>query len=399
MADTGISAEQWLAALSAAGVPAFQCRRADTGLTIVSRTPEFVGVMQILSGQLDERTLLTQLDAGWPTVVGDAPFVLSAHPDPGWRCVVRTVDDSPDDYLVILRLPDTIRLVNNAFFTIVENLPDVVTRYSRDFRCLYANPAIGEATGIPAATRFGKTYAQTGASREVTDAFEAAYQRVLDTGQPVEVEFDYVGPQGRRYYLGRATPEFDTGGHVQSILSVVRDITQIKLLQHQLEQLAHTDPLTSLLNRRSFAERLGAALDRVRAGRGELTVLMLDLDNFKTVNDQFGHQAGDRVLESVGRILIEETRPIDVTARLGGDEFCAALVDTGVAEAQAIAEQIGRRVSEILLEDGRSAGVSASVGVAAADGQDEGVLDLLARVDNVMYRAKFGGQPRRLPLE
>ncbi|MEZ0358215.1 diguanylate cyclase [Mycobacterium sp. SA01] len=388
------SAREWLSLLATAGVPAFHVCRTPDGLSIVRRTPEFVGVMQVLSGRLDEPSLLARLHSAWPAVVGDAPFVISEQQSPGWRCVVRAVDDGPCDYLVILRWPEEIQLVNNAFFTLVENLPDVVTRYSRDFRCLYANPAISRVTGIPAETRFGKTYADTGAPREVTREFVGAYQQVLETGQPVEIEFDYDGPEGLRHYLGRAAPEFDNSGRVNSILSVVRDITQVKRLQHELEQLAHTDPLTSLLNRRSFAEQLTEALERVRGGRQELAVLMLDLDNFKSINDQFGHLAGDRVLEAVSQILVEETRATDLVARLGGDEFCAALIDTGLGPAQAVAERIGRRVSEISLDSVGKLAVNASVGVVAAEEQDVNVLDLLARVDSVMYRVKFGGERR-----
>ncbi|TGD86753.1 GGDEF domain-containing protein [Mycolicibacterium sp. CH28] len=386
-----VSAEQWLATLSAAGVPAFHCHRAAGELTIVARTPEFMGVMQKLSGRFDEQSLLARLNDQWPSTVSAAPLTIAATGEPAWRCIIRAVDAEPDGYLAILRLPEEWQSPNDAFFTIVESLPDVVTRYSRDFRCLYANSALGAITGVPAETRFGKTYAEIGAPAEYAANFEAVYQRVIDTGEPVEIGFDYPGPGGVRHYLGRATPEFDSAGRVDSILSVVRDISEVRRLQHRLEQLARTDPLTGLPNRRSFSTRLDLELDRVRRGQGGLSLLLLDLDNFKNVNDRFGHVAGDRVLETVGRILAEETRPHDITARLGGDEFCVALLDIDTTSAHVVARRIGRRVSGITAEDGRPLGISVSVGVTVAEEKDGTAQDLLSRADLLMYKVKSGG--------
>ncbi|GAY18884.1 GGDEF domain-containing protein [Mycobacterium sp. shizuoka-1] len=387
-----VSAEQWLAALALAGVPAFHCRGSSGGIEIVARTPGFMAALQGLAGRLDERTLLSRLQSH-TAQSGEIPVVIASDDAPGWRCVLHPVDGQPDEHLAILNLPAQWGTSDDAFLTIVENLPDVVTRYDREFRCRYANPAIGAITGVPAESRIGKTYTETGAAAALATSFEAAYQRVIDTGEPVEVEFDYEGPTGLRHYLGRAAPEFDRDGQVESILSVVRDISDVKRLQHQLEQLARTDPLTSLLNRRSFTARLGTELDRVQRGHGGFSLLLLDLNNFKFINDRFGHVAGDRVLETVARILTDETRSHDVAARLGGDEFCVALIDTDAAGAAETARRIAERVSAIVDDTGRTLGVSVSVGVAAAEAGDATALDLLARVDMLMYQAKLGGDP------
>jgi diguanylate cyclase (GGDEF)-like protein/PAS domain S-box-containing protein len=386
----GMSAEQWLAALAAAGVPAFHCHRTDTGLTIVSRTPEFVGVMQALAGRLDERTLLTRLDAQWPATAGDGPFTIAAAHDPEWQCALQSLDSDEGDHLAILSLPAAWQEPTDAFFSIVEHLPDVITRFDREFRYQYANPPMARLTGIAHETRLGRTQYEVGTSSELAGAFQAIYQQVFDTGEPAELEFDYPGTTGLRHYLGRATPEFDHEGQVQTVLSVVRDITEVKRLQHQLEQLAGTDPLTSLLNRRSFVAQLGAELERARREQGDLSLLMLDLNNFKQINDRFGHVAGDQVLEAVGRILLEETDSRHIAARLGGDEFCVALIDVGEPAAQQAAERIGQRISAIALHSGEPAGVSVSVGVATAGESDTTALDMLARVDMLMYRVKFG---------
>ncbi|WP_431233372.1 sensor domain-containing diguanylate cyclase [Mycolicibacterium psychrotolerans] len=387
----GLSANRWLAALAAAGVPAFHCRRADDGLTIVSRTPEFVGVMQALAGRLDECSLLSQLDDQWPPTDGDGPFTVAAAHDPAWQCALQPLDGDEHDHLAILSLPEAWQEAGDAFFSIVENLPDVVTRFDREFRYRYANPPMARLTGIPHETRLGRTQYEVGTSDELAGAFQSTYQQVFDTGEPVELEFDYAGPTGLRHYLGRATPEFDHDGQVQTVLSVVRDITELKRLQHQLEQLAGTDPLTSLLNRRSFVARLDTELARVRREQAQLSLLMLDLNNFKQINDRFGHAGGDQVLEAVGRILLSETDSHRIAARLGGDEFCIALIDTDEAVARTVAQRIGESVGNIALDSAEPIGMSASVGVAGADQQDTTALDLLARVDKLMYQVKFGG--------
>jgi diguanylate cyclase (GGDEF)-like protein/PAS domain S-box-containing protein len=387
----GMSAKQWLAALAAAGIPAFHCHRTDTGLTIVSRTPEFVGVMQALAGRLDERTLLTRLDAQWPAIAGERPFTVAAAHDPEWRCVLQSLDTDGGGHLAILSLPAAWQEPTDAFLSIVEHLPDVVTRFDREFRYQYANPPMAMLTGIPHENRLGRTQYEVGTSSKLAGAFQATYQQVFDTGEPVELEFDYHGTSGLRHYLGRTTPEFDHDGQVQTVLSVVRDITEVKRLQHQLEQLAGTDPLTSLLNRRSFVAQLDTELERVRREQGDLSLLMLDLNNFKQINDRFGHGVGDQVLEAVGRILLEGGNSHHIAARLGGDEFCVALIDAGEQAARQAAERIGQHISAIALDSGEPAGVSVSVGVAAAGEQDTTALDMLARVDMLMYRVKFGG--------
>ena len=282
-----VSAGQWLSTLAAAGLPAFHCRRANGDLSIVSRTPEFMAVMQAVSGRFDERSLLARLDDQWPSAVGAVPFTIAAAGEPAWQCTIHAVDAEPGDHLAILRLSE-LASPTDAYFRIVENLPDVVIRYDDALRCLYSNPALAQYTGIPTQARVGKTIPELG-DDALTGDLEAGYRRVLDTGRPVEVEFHYAGPSGLHHYLGRATPEFDLEGRVQTILSVVRNITEVRRLQHQLEQLARTDPLTSLLNRRSFTARLDTELERVRQGQGGFSLLMLDLDNFKQSNDRYGH--------------------------------------------------------------------------------------------------------------
>lgn len=155
----------------------------------------------------------------------------------------------------------------------------------------------------------------------------------------------------------------------------------------QLNEMAWKDPLTGCANRRSFMRRLDADLQR----GAPVSVLMLDLDHFKAVNDHHGHAAGDRVLIDIGRLLARNTRASDGVGRLGGEEFAVVLARSGVAEAVAIAEGLRAAIERHAVEGvGR---VSASVGCAEWDGR-ETASAWLARADFALYEAKRRGRNR-----
>jgi diguanylate cyclase len=159
-----------------------------------------------------------------------------------------------------------------------------------------------------------------------------------------------------------------------------------------LEELSQRDPLTQLFNRRHFVRRVEEELGRVRRGHS-LALLMMDLDGFKHVNDQQGHLAGDELLRKIARTIEETTREIDVVGRFGGDEFVALLPDTDAGQAGVVAERLVRTIREVgTLADPRRP-VTASVGVAIAQPEDD-VAVLLNAADEGAYLAKQAGGDR-----
>jgi diguanylate cyclase len=160
----------------------------------------------------------------------------------------------------------------------------------------------------------------------------------------------------------------------------------------QLEELSQRDALTQLYNRRYILARVEAELARVKRGHA-LAVLMIDLDGFKRINDQYGHLRGDLLLKEIAASLARTVRTTDVPGRFGGDEFVVLLPDTGADAARAAAE----RVAEALAEVGRRVDahrpVTASVGVAVAQ-VDDTVAAVLHRADESSYGAKRGGGNR-----
>ena len=168
----------------------------------------------------------------------------------------------------------------------------------------------------------------------------------------------------------------------------------------RLELLALTDPLTQTLNRRALVERLTAELERARRYSLMLSILVVDLDHFKAVNDTYGHLIGDEVLRAVARTLQREARTVDIVARYGGEEFVVVLPETGEEGAVAVAERIRQKVAEYPAQIGEQRDrlkVTVSIGVATATATSTRVNapdDLIAGADEALYRAKAQGRNR-----
>jgi diguanylate cyclase (GGDEF)-like protein len=165
----------------------------------------------------------------------------------------------------------------------------------------------------------------------------------------------------------------------------------------ETERSARTDPLTGLANRRVFDDALDREIRRSRRYRWPLTVLMLDLDRFKDVNDGYGHLLGDLVLERVGGILRHAVRDADVVCRYGGEEFAVVLPETSRTGGFAVAERIRRRVGHAFQErgvGGHTVALTVSCGLAAYPEDGLHAIEIVARADEALYGAKRAGRNR-----
>lgn len=160
----------------------------------------------------------------------------------------------------------------------------------------------------------------------------------------------------------------------------------------QLEEISVRDALTQIYNRRHLLARAGEQLARVRRGH-PLTLVMIDLDGFKRINDRDGHQRGDALLKEIAAALTAAVRQTDVSGRYGGDEFCVLLTDTDASQAHIVADRLTRTVREVGLRFDDAHPVTASVGVAVAV-PDDTVTSLLRRADENSYSAKRAGGNR-----
>jgi diguanylate cyclase (GGDEF)-like protein len=166
-------------------------------------------------------------------------------------------------------------------------------------------------------------------------------------------------------------------------------------LHEIVQRQAITDDLTGLVNRRRFIEALDAEIERARRFGSPLTVVLTDLDNFKRVNDDLGHHAGDDVLRSFSGLLRSHVRDVDVCARIGGEEFAILLPETDEAGAASVAERMRESLATVPIgvANGSPVRVTSSFGVAEL-GPDQSGDDLLRSADAALYRAKEGGKNR-----
>jgi diguanylate cyclase (GGDEF)-like protein len=176
--------------------------------------------------------------------------------------------------------------------------------------------------------------------------------------------------------------------------SAADEMVEVLAENRRLQELATTDPVTLVLNRRAFADRLRVEMDRSRRFGAALSILLIDIDHFKRVNDTAGHLAGDSVLREIAREIGEAVRTVDIVARYGGEEFVAILPETSVEGAEVFAERLRERISgrEFAAGDGKIR-LTVSVGIATFPAPDVSTADeLFARADSAMYRAKDGGR-------
>jgi diguanylate cyclase (GGDEF)-like protein/PAS domain S-box-containing protein len=222
-------------------------------------------------------------------------------------------------------------------------------------------------------------------------------QRVLQTGQPVHNELMGLRrPDGSTQWLSvSAEPLFHTR-ETRPYAAVVSfsDVTDRKLLEQELQHQAKTDPLTGAVNRRHFQELAEREIAQSRRYHRPLTLLMIDVDRFKEVNDRFGHAVGDVVLQECVRKCRRTLREVDVIARSGGEEFMVLLPETDDHHALQVAERVRQAVSnaEVQVEGKPSVRITVSVGVAPVADTD---LDTaLSHADQALYQAKEEGRNR-----
>lgn len=182
---------------------------------------------------------------------------------------------------------------------------------------------------------------------------------------------------------------------VFSIVENERAEEQIRQLNNQLERLAMSDELTGLANRRAFFARGEEELRKARRYPAPLSLLMVDIDRFKGINDNFGHHAGDQVLQLVATTMLGLIREVDKLGRLGGEEFAILLPNTALDEATTLAERLRLAVAnKTLILDGQVIGATISVGVAAFASTIKTLDDLLRAADAALYSAKNQGRNR-----
>ncbi len=280
----------------------------------------------------------------------------------------------------------------NLFREIVETapVPMIVSRFGGEV--IYANRRAEEIFGVFPEGLEGRNAVRLYVSPEDRDAW---IQEVQTMGFVYDREIRMKTLEGREFQaLLSAAPLRRDGEDV--LLIGVSDITRRKELEADLVRLAAIDGLTEILNRRSFMERSSMELKRAFRHHTPTSLLMIDIDHFKNVNDTYGHHVGDEVLRSLARRLAGELRREDLLGRIGGEEFAALLPQTGMEGALLAAERLRLAVENMSIPcDGWEIRITVSIGAGLQE--EERVQDLerlLKRADRALYAAKQNGRNR-----
>lgn len=214
-------------------------------------------------------------------------------------------------------------------------------------------------------------------------------------GNSGTLAFPIIGKKGTvRWLESHATPLRDKEGNILNLLAVAVDITERKLFQQELEQQAHIDYLTGVNNRGYFMQQAEAELARSIRYNNKLSLLMLDIDLFKQVNDNYGHKVGDSALIKLAEVCHEVLREVDIIGRVGGEEFAILLPETSKSEAAEVAERLRVVIANarVPMEHGLPIPFTISIGVSSLSSKDDNLDVLSSNADKALYEAKKTGR-------
>ncbi|MDJ0785079.1 MAG: diguanylate cyclase [Desulfosarcinaceae bacterium] len=313
-----------------------------------------------------------------------------------------------------LRYLDPSAVVPERVKVTLDSLVEGVVLMDSRERIVLTNKAFEENLGRDPSAILGRKASelnlQLPPSLEGTEAFpwqHAIREGARQSAIPLSVK-DKDGK--RRTFMASGAPIIDAKGNTRGALATFDDVTQLEVQNSKLQLmlgelkksrdevhrqnealqiLATQDPLTGCLNRRAFFERFEVEFNRARRYRHNLACIMTDIDHFKRVNDQHGHQVGDEVLQQVAAVLRSALRDTDVVCRYGGEEFCLILTETGAEGARNTAERIRQTVANKAINDIR---VTLSLGVVSLEDPAANPSELLGFADKALYRAKNSGR-------
>jgi diguanylate cyclase (GGDEF)-like protein/PAS domain S-box-containing protein len=316
-----------------------------------------------------------------------------------------------------VRAQEALKQSETQYRLLIENQTDLVVKVDNKSKFLYVSPSYCKVFGKTEAELIGKSFIPLVHPDDVK-ATQNEMEKLYQFPYSCRLEQRAMTKDGWRWFSWSDTAELNNQNEVVSIIGVGRDITERKQTEMELQdmkdgleaanrelqialalqqQLAHTDALTGINNRRHLYELADHEYDIAARYRQPLSVIMFDIDHFKEVNDAFGHAAGDQILQRVTQVACANLRSADVIGRYGGEEFVIVLPMTNAKQAYPLAERIRVGVEEMRVHTEKGAAVvTLSIGIVELiqGAQNGSAENLIRRADEAMYAAKQAGRNR-----
>lgn len=291
-------------------------------------------------------------------------------------------------------LEDKLRASEQQFRAIVENANDIIYSVSSAGILTYVSPNWKEKLGHDVHEVIGRPFDPFVHPEDLPRCYDFL-RLVLDSRvKQSGIEYRVLHKNGEwRWHVTNASPVLDEKGEVAYFTGIARDITDRKELETRMMHMAHYDPLTDLPNRLLFFDRVEQALISARRTHAEMALMLLDLDEFKPVNDEHGHAIGDLLLQEAAQRMKACLRASDTVARVGGDEFLILLPEIAhEQDAVQVAEKLRSELARPFLVEGRQLQISCSIGIALYPEHGTSAIELVRFADHAMYLAKHQGR-------
>jgi len=290
-------------------------------------------------------------------------------------------------------------IFEHVFKSLVENTNDVIMvmdatplQDGGPF-IVYVNPAFEKLMGYRADEVIGQN-PKILQGKDTDDDTRLNIRQAMSKGERIRTQIMNYAKNGQPLWLDiNIVPIRNDEGQLKYFAAIERDLTEHKMLQSRLEVMASTDSLTGLPNRQAIMNKAEKEFASARHYHRPLSIVMIDVDHFKMINDKYGHAAGDLVLREVSTICQDVLRGSDVIGRIGGEEFVLLLPGAVKTVAEQVAERMRVRLASTKIHvHEQEFHITASFGVATLNEDDDTLQNMLDRADEAMYNAKNGGR-------
>lgn len=298
-----------------------------------------------------------------------------------------------EENALLLKEISSLKEVESNFYFFLENTSDFIYIKDLNHRFTFASNAFAALTNHSSWRDIvGKNDFEIFPKEHAEIYFELEKTIILDGNELLSVEEPYYDKEGKLCWVSSSKrPIYNEKNEIVGLFGISRDITSHKLYEQKLEELSITDALTQTFNRMGIDNSISSELDRFKRYGRSFGIILADIDYFKNVNDTFGHDVGDIVLQGIAQTLKNNTRSTDIVGRWGGEEFLIICPEVEKDSIYKLAEILRGRIEQ---SDFKPAGkVTCSFGTTIAN-KDDDLNSLLKKADSALYEAKESGRNR-----